>query len=741
LRQEDIDARRIDAKVTVKAERPRGDPAVSSDDVTARRTAGTPLAAKPKLNLTKEPDLSGVSVPAVAGQLVTYTFTVANTGNTTVSDIAITDSRLSVPPDFATWPGEAGILLPGQAVSARGTHLLLESDIRSGVLTSSARADGERPGGDPDNLDDDVEAATELAVPLRATGALSLVVAALPSNPGFFALSGAMAGPVSRHPGSQMAVGRMAAIVYSATNTGNVPLMEVQLAQTGFTGAGRAPSIAVVRWPDPASPGVLAPGQEARAISAYTVVQDDVDAGVLEATGSAVGHTVDGTGVGPVDGMARWTSTRLSGLAVTVEEDSSGSGRPGVAGEAVEYTFAVVNTGNTTVTDITLTDPALDFPPRFAAWPDRARPGDLEPGETARAKGSRAVRQVDLDAGGVWCSPRVSGEAPGGDPGDPADDVAGATWADTALEGESALQARVIADFTGLSQPPAPGDRLPFSVEVVNTGTTTLFHASVANRQLADGISGRDEDDPYRLMVGSWPDPGAVGVLRPDEAVGAAGDLTVTEQDIARGTATIDIVAVSKAPRGDWANPSDQVIGVAGADIPLAGGAELQVTGEAGAPRRGDPLLAGYVAVHRFTVANTGNVTVRDIALIAPRHAAAPRFVRWPGPAGTLAPGQRAIALGLRPLDGDDLAGAGTVQTVTVKGKRPGAQAGSEHQRVRSDGSFRALTVGPSLSGRPRQGGAGERRVRGRLPVCWAVALPGPWSGAGGGFSRELRTD
>ena len=67
----------------------------------------------PGLQLAKAASPGAPARPA-AGQAVTYTLTVTNTGNQTLTEVAISDPMLGSNLPVSAWPGADGTLQPGQ---------------------------------------------------------------------------------------------------------------------------------------------------------------------------------------------------------------------------------------------------------------------------------------------------------------------------------------------------------------------------------------------------------------------------------------------------------------------------------------------------------------------------------------------------------------------------------------------------------------------------------------------------
>ena len=100
--------------------------------------------------------------------------------------------------------------------------------------------------------------------------------------------------------------------------------------------------------------GELAPEGTATIEYTYTVQQKDVDAGKIENTATATGTDPKGAKVDSNEAKATVTTEEAAGaLTVTKEADPTS----GVAvGDTVEYTVTVTNSGNVTLTGVTLAD-------------------------------------------------------------------------------------------------------------------------------------------------------------------------------------------------------------------------------------------------------------------------------------------------------------------------------------------------------------------------------------------------
>jgi hypothetical protein len=99
-----------------------------------------------------------------AGDTISYTFAVTNTGSVTISDLAIDDPMLAA----------AGVVIscddtqlaPGEDTTCAGEYTITEADVDAGSVVNVATAVGTDPGGDPvESPSDEVTVETGTATP------------------------------------------------------------------------------------------------------------------------------------------------------------------------------------------------------------------------------------------------------------------------------------------------------------------------------------------------------------------------------------------------------------------------------------------------------------------------------------------------------------------------------------------------------------------------------------------------
>ena len=219
---------------------------VASPSLTVDKTAGTPSGS-------------------TAGSTIAYSFVVTNTGNVTLTGIAINDANLDAAATCAVTT-----LAPGASTTCSGTHTITQAEVNAGTVDNSATATGTPPTGPAVTSPPDTT-----STPIAQTASLTLDKSAVVADTNGNAVVG--------DPGDTITYS------FSMTNTGNVTLAPVTV-------------------DDPLLPGLactvasLAPAATASCTAAgntYVITPADAVAGsranTATATGDAPGTVADPT--------------------------------------------------------------------------------------------------------------------------------------------------------------------------------------------------------------------------------------------------------------------------------------------------------------------------------------------------------------------------------------------------------------------------------------------------------------
>lgn len=545
LTQADIDAGSVSNSATATGTPPSG-PAVTDTS-----TAVISGSAAPAIDLIKTADASAVQSPARVGDTISYQFTVTNTGNVTLQNVAIVDQLLGLSALTFAWPGTPGTLAPLDSATATATYSVTQSDIDVGSVANTATANGEAAGGTSVTSDP-----RTTATPLPPGPSLTLDKNATPafSTP-----------PV---------VGDLIDFEFTITNSGNLTMTAVSV-----TDLLPGLSSLAYTWPGPA--GVLAPTQQATATATYAITQDDIDAGHVANTATAHGKTPDGADTPSNDDGTDTSIDQAPAIALIKTADASGIQIPSLVGNPIVYHFTVTNTGNTTLTLVTITDLLSGLPTPAYAWP--GADGILVPGQIVTATSTYPVAAADLGIGSVTNSATASGTAPDGTP------IDSPPASTTTPLGIAPALALVKSADPGDSASYVVGQAITYSFVVTNTGNVPLTGISIAETAFSgSGILG----------VASCPSSS----LDPGDQVTCSAAYTLTQVDIDAGEVSNTATASGVPPNGAPVTSNES-----STRIPAVAAPSLSLIKTAD---RAVATAAGQIITYSFTMTNTGNVTL-----------------------------------------------------------------------------------------------------------------------------------
>jgi uncharacterized repeat protein (TIGR01451 family) len=132
--QADVDRGSLSNTATASGTIPTG-PTIS-----ATSTATVPDDMHPALQLIKTASVSSISTP---GTVITYSFKVTNSGNTTLNRVSVTDAMTGL--SAVSCP--ATTLAPGVSTTCTATYTVTAADIANGKLSNTATATAADPSG------------------------------------------------------------------------------------------------------------------------------------------------------------------------------------------------------------------------------------------------------------------------------------------------------------------------------------------------------------------------------------------------------------------------------------------------------------------------------------------------------------------------------------------------------------------------------------------------------------------
>ena len=290
--------------------------------------------AVPGMTVEKSSITTSLSAPGT----VTYDYLVTNTGNTTLTGIALSDNN-----DNDDMSCQATTLAKAASMTCAATHTFTQAELDAGgTLDNTVTADS----NETESVTDD------LSIPITKAPALLLVKTATPTT--------------------YAAVGAVLGYSYLVTNTGNVTLAgPVTVADDKATVSCPA--------------GGLAPGASVTCTASYTITQADLDGGSVTNTAKASANGTDSN----VDDE---TVTAVKAPVLTITKVATESTFDSV-GDILNYTITATNTGNVTLA-VTVADPMVSG---LLCTP--ANGSALAPSEVMTCTATHTVTQADLDAG------------------------------------------------------------------------------------------------------------------------------------------------------------------------------------------------------------------------------------------------------------------------------------------------------------------------------------------------------
>jgi len=248
----------------------------------------TSLLREPAIDLQKTAVISGDQMPTQIGDVITYTFTIRNIGNVTLTDVTLTDDlpglvflNTPVDPIPSLDPGDM------DNTTYRATYTVGEDDILvAGEVRNQATVRGTPPAGE------DVE---DLSGPEPGTDAETIVPMTR-----LAALETTKTQVLTDNGDGVDSVGDLITYTITVENIGNVPLTNVRIDDTLTDLEGGALDLSTQPAFDSASQGsgegALLVGEIATYFATYEIELEAVNAGGVSNTARGIGDGLGGSG-------------------------------------------------------------------------------------------------------------------------------------------------------------------------------------------------------------------------------------------------------------------------------------------------------------------------------------------------------------------------------------------------------------------------------------------------------------
>src|SRR5690606_23113636 len=204
-------------------------------------------------------------------------------------------------------------------------------------------------------------------------------------------------------------------------------------------------------------PLTLEPGEKDTSYYIYVTVQDDVDNGGIYNIATVFGDDPNDNQLSSQDDVFV-TAIQNPSLELTKESNRASYQ---MSGDSIEYTFSVENTGNVTLTEVTIQDPLFGL---FFG------PVTLEPDSVHIYSYIHIVDQMNIDTGSIVNIAFASGKDPNDNTIEDTDDETV-----TAIQ-TPGIQLEKTADVLTYD---SVGDQITYSFVVSNTGNVTLSNVEV----------------------------------------------------------------------------------------------------------------------------------------------------------------------------------------------------------------------------------------------------------------------
>ncbi|MCL2653577.1 MAG: hypothetical protein FWD63_07315, partial [Propionibacteriaceae bacterium] len=533
------------------------------------------------LTLAKTP----ASQTVTAAGDVTWTITATNRGSAALTDVKIVDPTMSNG-SAVTLSGCAigatpvdndnGFTLPaGAAVTCTATYTVTSADMAAATqLANTANASGTDPNGvtvnaNPSTAKVDVAGLHATKTPatttVTATGDVTWTVTA--TNTGSVTLNGVKVVDPQMSNGGAVAISGCQIGATSVNNT------------AGFA---------------------LAPQATVTCQATYKVTQADLNAGgTLTNTANATGTGTNGAAVRSNDATATVTITQNPQLTLLKTADDTNTL---VAGGKVNYSFLVTNTGNVTVSNITIDDSVFSGSPAVGTITCPVTTLAPSASTTCKADTAYTVRQADVNAGALSNTATANGTS-GTTP------VASnpSSWNIPQTPNPEISIVETPSKASGLMV----GDKLTFNVTATNTGNVTLTNVTVSD--LASGWTGSGpmpDIDLTTLKVNGVPVTNGTFTLNPgDQVTYSTLPYTVLQADIDNNTPIANQASVVGTP--PTATGVVQVS--ANISVPVTTVAASAHIGIVETPSQPSGLKAGDKLTFNIVATNNGNVTLHDV--------------------------------------------------------------------------------------------------------------------------------
>ncbi|MGO4822781.1 MULTISPECIES: DUF7507 domain-containing protein, partial [unclassified Flavobacterium] len=524
-----------------------------------------PICTSPDITIVKTNNITvgpnGCATLKV-GDVVTYTFTVTNPGNVSLNTVAVVDNHAGLSA-VALQSGDTNnnnILEVTETWIYTATYTVTQADINNGKITNQATVNGTAPdntivtdqsGNSIDNDDANV-------IPICTSADITIVK----TNNITVGANGC----------ATLKVGDIVTYTFTVTNPGNVSLNTVAVVDNHV-----GLSAVALQSGDTNNNNILEVTETWIYTATYTVTQADINTGKITNQATVNGTAPDNTIVTDQSGNSIDNDDAnvipictIASIIVTKDgtyQDTNNDGITNV-GDNVIYAFVVTNTGNVTLTNITLTDNNAVI----NGGPINSLLAGASNSTTFTA--IHAITQNDIDLGYVYNLALVKATPPtGSDVTDTSSDPTPCTTCPILPECPDCTITIInqnpnltVIKTTSTENYSSVGDIINYTIQVINSGNLTLHQITVTdpltglNTVIDVMLPGESKEFVQNYtVIQSDRENGSVinsafanGFTPNDTPISASDDVTV-EAAIVLGCGTV-LVHNAFSPNGDGIN-------------------------------------------------------------------------------------------------------------------------------------------------------------------------------------------
>ena len=601
-----------------------------TDELTSSAsTEETLIAASPALTVTKTATVDHVGSADEDNRVVReddriyYTITITNTGNVTLTDLAVVDALTDgagndlVMTSDPTNQWTIASLAPGAVQTYTPYYTIGSAAVLTGSISNVVTVTGDTPNGTDDitAISDDPNDTTSDQDPTVVETDL------------FASITVTKQDQLIDDGDGESGVGDLIEYTVTVTNTGEVPVTDIELVDTMTSGDGTSlyltsPGSHSATDDTPWELVTLEVGESVTLTGFYVIEEAAFNTGSVVNAIVATGDSPSGTDDVTASSGDTVTSLSQSASIIVTKTASPDSGVFAV-GDVITYTIKVKNTGNSDLNTLTIVDTLKDLgdqglvlttDPVFTSSTDANTTFTSDPntsvptllvGEEVTFTATFAVTQAAIDAGGVKNTVSVTATA------DDANNTSVADTTDspvvTTITQTPSIEVTKVAavdHVTGTDDETTTGDTIVYTITIENTGNVTLTGIDITDT-MTDGAG--------QSLTLTSPSTFSTYTLAPGATEAIQATYTIEQSAADTGSITNTVSVDGTAP--DGTEVSDDLDTPVVVSTDLTPSIEVTKTSTITYADSDAGVQLGDTVNYTITVENTGNTTLTGVTV------------------------------------------------------------------------------------------------------------------------------